>query len=266
MLVFVLLPSNPNRLSATPKITALAITLNEADNLPAFLDSLDFVDEIVIVDSFSTDGSAEICQAHPKVRFLQRKFDDFSSQKNFAIEQATSDWVLFFDPDEEITPAIRKEIQQIIQEPKHQAYQIRRQIYFMGKKLRYSGFQSDWVVRLFHKEHNLYNGRLVHETIDTDGSVGRMNSRLPHHSYRSFQEYTAKLDQYGQLQAQMMYDKGKRAKMHHFWLRPAYRFWHQYLLRLGILDGKEGFILAYINANSVFKRYVNLLCLERNID
>lgn len=243
----------------------MAITLNEAENLPAFLDSLDFVDEIVVVDSFSTDQTPQICEAHPKVRFLQRAFDDFSSQKNFAIKQATHDWILFFDPDEEVTTAIKDEIQQIVQNPMHQAYQIRRQIYFMGKKLRYSGFQSDWVVRLFQKQHNRYNGRLVHETIQTTGSVGKMKSRLPHHSYRSFTEYTAKLDQYGQLQAQMMFDQGKRAKMHHFWLRPAYRFWHQYLLRLGILDGKEGFILAYINANSVFKRYVNLLCLERNI-
>jgi len=248
------------------KISALAITLNEAENLPAYLDSLDFVEEIVVVDSFSTDGTAAICQANPKVRFLQRSFDDFSSQKNFAIEQAANDWILFFDPDEEITPAIKNEILGILKNPKAQAYEIRRQIYFMNRKLNYSGFQSDWVIRVFDKNHNRYDGRLVHETIATDGKVARMRSRLPHHSYKSFEAYIDKLDRYSKLQAQILFDKGKRAKMHHFWIRPAYRFWHQYLIRLGILDGKEGFILAYLNANSVFKRYVNLLRLERNTD
>jgi hypothetical protein len=106
----------------------------------------------------------------------------------------------------------------------------------------------------------------VHETLTATGKTGKLKSRLPHHTYKSFDDYTAKLHHYSKLQAQMLYEKGKKPSLVHFLWRPWYRFWHQYLIRLGILDGKEGFILAYINAFSVFKRYVNLWLLYRKTD
>lgn len=249
-----------------PKITALAITLNEAEVLSAFLKSLDFVDEIIIVDSYSTDDTLTLAKQFEKVTIHQRVFDNFSAQKNFAIAQATNDWVLFFDPDEEITEEVKSEILEILKAPVAEAYSIRRQLYFMGKKIRYSGFQSDWVVRLFLKDRGKYNGNLVHETLTVTGRTARLKSRVPHHTYKSFDDYTRKLHRYSTLQAQMLYEKKRRPNLFHFLFRPCYRFWHQYLLRLGILDGKEGFILAYINAFSVFKRYVNLWLLYRKIN
>lgn len=241
----------------------MAITLNEGEVIANFIKSLDFVDEIIIVDSFSQDDTVEIAQQFDKVKIHQRSFDNFSNQKNFAISQATNDWVLFFDPDEEITPEVKTEILKTLQEPKHIAYFVRRQLYFMNKKINYSGFQTDWVVRLFDKNHGTYNGNLVHETLEIQGSSGRLKARVPHHTYKSFSDYLAKLDRYSSLQAKMSFEKGKSATFAHFIFRPAYRFWHQYLLRLGILDGKEGFILAYINAHSVFKRYVKLWLLQQ---
>ncbi len=252
-----------NCLESIPKITALAITLNEGTIIADFIKSLDFVDEIIIVDSFSTDDTVAIAEQFEKVRVHQRKFDNFSNQKNFALSQASHDWVLFFDPDEEITPEVRTEILETLQSPNHVAYFVRRQLYFMGKKIQYSGFQTDWVIRLFHKNHGNYNGNLVHETLEVHGTTGRLKARVPHHTYKSFSDYTAKLDRYSSLQARMSFEKGKSATLGHFIFRPAYRFWHQYLLRLGILDGKEGFILAYINAHSVFRRYVKLWLLQR---
>lgn len=249
------------------KISALAITLNEAEHIEAFIESLWFADEIIIVDSYSQDNTVALAQAHDKVKVIQRKFDNFSSQKNFAIGLAAHDWVVFFDPDEEITQALAEEIvATVANPPKSEGYLVKRELYFMDKRIEFSGFQTDWVIRLFHKRYCQYNGNLVHETIDVNGTTGKLKERLPHHTYKSFDDYTRKLHKYSALKAQMMYDKGKKPKFYHFFLRPFYRFWHQYIFRLGILDGKEGFILAYINAFTVFKRYVNLWLLYRKMD
>lgn len=248
-----------------PKITALAITLNEAEVLPDFLKSLDFVNEIIIVDSHSTDETVAIAKQFEKVRVFERTFDHFSAQKNFAISKASNDWVLFFDPDEEITPEVKNEILETLKTPKADAYFIRRQLYFMGKKIKYSGFQTDWVIRLFKKDCGKYNGNLVHETLEITGTTAKLKARVPHHTYKNFDDYTGKLHRYSILQAKMLYEKKKKPNLFHFLFRPWYRFWHQYILRLGILDGKEGFILAYINAFSVFKRYVNLWLMYRKI-
>lgn len=248
------------------KISALAITLNEAETIDGFVQSLWFADEIIIVDSYSTDDTVAIASVHDKVTVHQRTFDHFSAQKNFAISKASHDWVIFFDPDEEITRPLAEEICAEVQSPRAIAYFVKRNLYFMGKRINYSGFQTDWVVRLFHKDHCKYNTNLVHETIETNGATGKLKTRLPHHSYKGLDNYTAKLHRYSALQAKMLYEKKKKPGLYHFLFRPSYRFWHQYLLRLGILDGKEGFILAYINAFSVFKRYVNLWLLYRKIN
>lgn len=248
------------------KISALAITLNEAEVIENFVKSLWFADEIIIVDSFSTDATVALASQHEKVKVVKRKFDNFSEQKNFAISQATNDWVVFFDPDEEITKAMADEVLKTLATPKAIAYFVKRELYFMGKRIKYSGFQTDWVIRIFNKNHCSYDGNLVHETLDANGATAKLKTRLPHHTYKNFDDYTGKLHRYSALQARMLYDKGKKPNLFHFLFRPCYRFWHQYILRLGILDGKEGFILAYINAFSVFKRYVNLWLLYRRIN
>jgi len=253
-------------LEKTIKISALAITLNEAEAIENFIKSLWFADEIIVVDSFSDDDTVALASKHPKVKVLERKFDNFSEQKNYAISQAKNDWLVFFDPDEEVTSKMADEIVKTLKTPKANAYFVKRELYFMGKHIKYSGFQTDWVIRLFNKKYCSYDGNLVHETLSVEGATAKLKTRLPHHTYKSFDDYTGKLHRYSALQARMLYDKKKKPNLFHFLFRPFYRFWHQYLLRLGILDGREGFILAYINAFSVFKRYVNLWLLYRKID
>ncbi len=248
------------------KISAIAITLNEATAIDAFIHSLWFADEIIIVDSYSTDDTVTLASSHDKVTVHQREFDNFSSQKNFGISKAKNDWIVFFDPDEEITKPLANEMLTTLTNPTAIAYYVKRELYFMGKRIKYSGFQTDWVIRLFHKKYCKYDGSLVHETLAAIGKTAKLKTRVPHHTYKGIDDYTAKLHRYSALQAQMLYDKGKRPNITHFLFRPFYRFWHQYLLRLGILDGKEGFILAYINSFSVFKRYVNLWLLYRKIN
>ncbi len=248
------------------KITALAITLNEAHNIEGYIKSHWFVDEIIIVDSFSTDDTVALALKYDKVTVYQRVFDNFSAQKNFAISKANNDWVTFFDLDEEVTELLAKEILEVSRKPKAIAYFVKRNYNFMGKRIKYSGFQTDYVIRFFNKNHCRYNSNLVHETIEADGITAKLKNTSPHYTYQSFDHYTGKLHHYSELQAQMLYEKGKKPNLYHFLFRPWYRFWHQYIVRLGILDGKEGFILAYVSAFSVFKRYVNLWLLYRKIE
>lgn len=248
------------------KISALAITLNEAEAIESFIESLWFADEIIIVDSHSTDNTLTRASKYEKVKTLTRSFDNFSDQKNFAIEQASHDWIVFFDPDEEISKALGEEIVATVKDPKANGYFVRREFHFMGKRINYSGLQNDWVIRLFHKDHGRYNGNLVHETLEVTEPTAKLKTSVPHYTYKTFDEYTAKMHKYSALQAQMLYEKKKKPTLFHFLFRPWYRFWHQYLIRSGFMDGKEGFILAYVSAFSVFKRYVNLWLLYRKIN
>lgn len=248
---------------ASPKISALAITLNEEENIEKYLENLHFADEIILVDSNSTDRTVELASKHPKVQVYLRKFDNFSSQKNYAISLAKNDWVVFFDLDEEVTKDLTTEILTTVKNPHNIAYFVKRDYHFMGKRIKYSGFQSDDVIRLFNKKYCRYNDNLVHELLIADGPTGKLKNAVPHYTYKSLDHYTGKLHQYSELQAKMLFEKRKKPNLYHFLFRPFYRFWYQYIIRLGILDGKEGFVLAYINAFSVFKRYVNLWILNK---
>lgn len=248
-----------------PKISAVAITLNEEKALPAFLESLWFADEIVILDSHSTDATMQIATQNDKVTFFQRKFDNFSAQKNAAIRKASHDWIVFFDPDEEITKPLAQEILTVLENPKANAYYLSREFYFMGKQIKFSGIGKDQVVRVFHKDYCRYNDNLVHEVLEVKGATTKLKNKLPHHTYTTFDDYTKKQHRYSALQAQMLYKKEVKPNAYHFFIRPWYRFVKQYFFELGFLDGREGFILAYVNAFAVFKRYVNLWLLYRNI-
>ena len=248
------------------KISALAITLNEAQNIEAYIKSLWFAEEIIIVDSFSTDGTVELAAKYDRVKVIQRPFDNFSAQKNFAISQAKNEWITFFDLDEVVTPKLANEIVATFQNPQVNAYFVKRDFYFMGKLIRYSDVGNEYILRFFNKNYAWYNDSLVHELLEVNGTTTKLKNSLPHHTYRSFDHFTSKIYQYSKLQAEMLYKKGTKPTFYHFLFRPFYRFWNQYLIQLGILDGKEGFILAYVSAFGVFKRYVNLWLLYRRLE
>ncbi|WP_027880138.1 glycosyltransferase family 2 protein [Mesoflavibacter zeaxanthinifaciens] len=247
-------------------ISALAITYNEEKNVECYIKSLSFADEIIIVDSFSTDNTVNLAkQLGAKV--IQRKFDDFSTQKNYALSLANNDWVTFFDLDEIVTPELAEEITNTIKtDPKNEAFKVKRNFYFMGKRLKYSGFQTDYVVRLFNKNNSKYNGKLVHEAIETASTIKKLKHKVDHYTYKSFDGYNLKLTKYSKLKAEELYNKNVRPNLYHFLFRPWYRFMHQYFLRLGFLDGKEGFIVSYLSGFMVFKRYIQLWTMYRNIE
>lgn len=249
----------------TPKITALAITLNEEQNIERYIKSLDFADEIIIVDSFSTDKTVEIAKSLD-VKVIQNEFVDFSSQRNFAIEQASNDWILFFDLDEYVTDNLKNEIIEKVRNPNEKvAFFVKRQFNFLGKKINYGGWQNDKAPRVFNKRHCKFEG-LVHENLEIKGQSGKFKNKLNHESYSSFDLYNAKLNLYSKLQAEKLYEKKLKPNAYHFLFRPFYRFTWQYIYRLGILDGKEGFILAYLHGFAVFKRYLQLWMKYRKLE
>ncbi len=247
-------------------ISAVAITYNEEIHIESYIKSLSFADEIIIVDSFSTDKTVTLAEQNG-AKVIQHTFENFSKQKNFAISQATNDWIVFFDLDEEVPEALAKEIVDTVHsENALKVYHVKRNFHFMGKRIKYSGFQTDVSVRLFNKNYCKYNGKPVHESIETNETIGLLKHAADHHTYKSFDNYNEKLSLYSKLQAKDLYKKNVRPNLYHFLFRPWYRFMHQYFLRLGILDGKEGFIICYVHAFSVYKRYIQLWAMYRKID
>lgn len=247
-------------------ISALAITYNEEQHIERFIKSLSFADEIIIVDSNSTDETVAIAKSL-NAKVITRDFDNFSSQKNYALEQANHDWIVFFDLDETISTELADEIQSKINSSTETvAFKVKRHVHFMGKRIRYSGFQNDEVVRVFEKSACHYNSNFVHETLEVKGKCETLKNHSEHFSYKSFDLYNDKLTLYSRLQAEMLYAKNLRPNAFHFMVRPWFRFFHQYIIKLGFLDGKEGFILAYLSAFAVFKRYLFLWGRYRNIE
>ncbi|MGA9269905.1 MAG: glycosyltransferase family 2 protein [Lutimonas sp.] len=236
-------------------ITAVIPTLNEEDFIAEAIRRVSFADEILVIDSFSSDKTVEVARdAGAKV--VQRKFDDFSTQKNFAIRQATHEWILVIDADERVSDELGEEIVESVAQPGDRvAFFLYRNFYFKEKRVYYGGWQTDKAIRLFKKGSGRYNGNLVHETIDADGPVGYLKNRLDHYSYRNREQYADKLEMYARLQAEELYRKNKKSR---FWLltfKPAFRFFVHYIVRMGILDGTAGYELARAHAIGVWKRY-----------
>ncbi|MBS7333773.1 glycosyltransferase family 2 protein [Faecalibacter bovis] len=242
------------------KISALLITYNEEKNIKRFLDDADYADEIILVDSYSTDRTIEIAKTYPKVKLFQREFTNFSDQKNFAIQQASYEWITFFDADEHIPASLKEEILNTIKSnTSADAYYVYRKFYFKNKVLNYSGMQNDKAIRVFKKSKNRYkNNRLVHELIQCDGVVSKLRNKLDHYTYSSSEEYRNKLTSYSKLRAQELRMKNLKPNFFHFQVKPAYRFFNHYILRLGFLDGKEGYVISKLHADSVKNRYVFL--------
>lgn len=244
------------------KITAIIPTFNEEIHMQSAIESVSFADEIIVIDSFSTDRTVEIAKKN-NVVLIQRKFDDFSSQKNFAIGKASNDWVFILDSDERIEKSLKDEIVNTLKEPtKFVAFGIKRNFYFLGKKIKFSGWQRDKVVRLFSKSSCKYNGDFVHELIETNGEIGLLKNKINHYSYRDFDHYVAKLNRNSWLKAKKLHQDNKKANPYNLLVKPLVRFLIHYIIRLGFLDGFEGFILASIQSYGVFMRYIKLWLLN----
>jgi glycosyltransferase involved in cell wall biosynthesis len=247
-------------------LSALIITYNEEHNIKNVLNDLDFADEIIVVDSFSTDKTVAISTAYKNVKVVQYAFENYAVQRNHAISLATHSWILFLDADERLTPELKKEmIKTIHQKDSFSAYYCRRTFMFNKTRLRFSGWQTDKIVRLFKKETAQYDlGKIVHENLTVNGKTGKLKNRLFHYSYRSYSDYKQKMNTYGKLKAIEEFNKGTKPTFFHFYVRPVYQFLYQYVIRMGILDGKKGIVICYLNAYSVYIRFQELKRVRLN--
>lgn len=242
------------------KLSVLIITLNEEERIKTLLENLDFVDEIIVVDSYSTDKTVEIVRSFENVKLIQNKFVNYTSQRNFALDQAENSWVLFIDADEQLSSELKAEIITTINDKNAaSAYFIYRTFMFKKSKLHFSGWQTDKIFRLFDKTKCRYNEeRMVHEKLIVKGSVSTLKNNLIHFSYTSYQDYKSKMYHYGILKAQEKSKKGQKPYFLLMVFHPFYTFLYQFIIRLGFLDGIKGMIICYLNAYSVFIRYKEL--------
>ena len=227
---------------SSTKISALVITYNEIGYIERCIESILFADEIIVVDSFSTDGTYDYLVRHPKVRTMQRPFDNFTAQKSFALEQAANDWILFVDADEVVPDTLRDEIIAKVSSPSEiVAYWFYRKFMFQNERLKYSGWQTDKNYRLFRKSKAKFSeDKIVHETLTLDGPSGILKEKLLHFCFKNFDDYRSKMLSYGRLRALEEKEKGKKWSILPQILRPLWKFTNHYLIRLGFLDGKKG--------------------------
>ncbi len=239
-------------------ITVIIPCYNETQNMRDLLKSVKWADEIMVVDSFSTDDTVTIAREYTDV-ILQRKYINSANQKNWAIPQATHEWILLVDADERVPPELKAEIMEVLSnEPEEAAFWIGRENYFMGKLVRYSGWQNDAVIRLFRRDACRYEEKAVHAEIITTGNIGRLKHRLIHNTYRDMAHFMDKMNRYARLSALDYAPKTPRVTLYHLWLKPAFRFFKHYILKLGFLDGKVGLTISKIMAWGVYQRYVNI--------
>lgn len=249
------------------KISALLITLNEEKNIDEVLENLSFADEIIVVDSFSTDNTVEKISQHKTVKLIQREFKNYTDQKGFALEQANYEWVLFLDADERVTPELQEEILQIVNHEANtaSAYYFLRTFMFKNKVLRFSGWQTDKNYRLFKKDKvHFAEDRIVHETLVVEGESETLKNRLLHYSYANYDDYKGKMIKYGKMKAMDEFKNGKKGSWLHSIFRPLYKFLNHYIIRLGFLDGKKGVTICYLNALGVHAKYKELKRLHKN--
>lgn len=251
---------------STPKqkLSALIITYNEMGYIERCIDSISFADEIIVVDSFSTDGTFDYLRNHPKVRVIQHPFENFTAQKSYALKQATHDWILFVDADEVVSDKLKAEIVETISDPNScEAYWFYRTFMFKNEKLRFSGWQTDKNHRLFRRSKVNFTGeRLVHETLQVNGTSGKFSEKLTHYCYKNFEDYKGKMLHYGRLKAKEELRKGKKFTYVKLILKPSWKFFYNYVVRLGFLDMDKGMNVCYLNALSVYTRYHELRRLE----
>lgn len=247
------------------KISALVITYNEIGYIERCLESVSFADEIIVIDSYSTDGTYEYLQSQPNVRVIQNPFSNFTAQKSFALKHAQNDWILFLDADEVVSPALQREIIATASgNAEHSAYWFYRTFMFQDKVLRFSGWQTDKNYRLFRKSKARFTDKkIVHETLEVNGTSGILKEKLTHYCYKNYEDYKGKMLTYGRMKAKEDFYKEKHFNYFSYIFKPAWKFVNHYFLRLGILDGKRGLIICYLNALCDIERNRELKNLEK---
>ena len=245
-----------------PKLSVTVITKNEAADIGDALASAAWADEIVVVDSASTDDTVAIARRYTD-RVIVREWPGYVAQKNYAASIASHDWIFSLDADERIGPALAEEIKATLAAgPAHAGYRAPRVTRHLGRWIRTTDWYPDYQLRLYNRGSARWTGRYVHESVSVDGSIGRLRGELQHFAYRDIADHLETIDRYSTYAARQMYESGRRAWLVQIAGHPPLAFARNYLLRGGIRDGIPGFVISALNAYYVFLKFAKLWELE----
>lgn len=238
-------------------LSVIIITHNEENNLPRVLESVKFADEIVVNDSNSTDRTVEVARSF-NCKVILSEFTGFGDAKQRALEQATGNWVLSIDADEEVDSVLQQQIKEAVNSDKAAGYLLNRKSQFLGRWIEHSGWYPDWVLRLFKRDSGSFDESLVHESISVGGAVAKLSGNLLHYTDPDISHYLAKMDRYTTLSAQTLHERGRRFRCFDLLLKPCAIFLKMYLLKQGFRDGIQGLLLALFSSFHVLCKYAKL--------
>lgn len=247
-----------------PKLSVVVITRNEAHNLGAALESVAWADELVVVDSGSTDGTTDVARTFTD-RIIVREWPGYIAQKNFAAESAEHDWILSIDADERASAPLADEIAGLMnREPGLRGYRMPRVSHYLGRWLRSTDWYPDYQLRLYDRRYGRWNGRYVHESVKVEGPVGTLRHELQHHPYRDVSHHLATMDRYTTLAARAMFEEGRRVGAMQLAWHPVLAFLRNYILRKGVLDGGVGLTVSMLNSYYVFLKLAKLREMQQS--
>lgn len=248
-----------------PKLSVIIITRNEENHISECLASVAWCDEIIVVDSGSTDNTIALCQSFTDKVFVIDDWLGFGCQKNRALAKATNEWVLSIDADERVTEALQQEMKQAIHDSTETAFRIPRQSRYCGRWIKHSGWVPDYVIRLFRRDCARFSDDIIHEKVQIlQGDIGTLKTPLLHYSFQSLEEVLDKINIYSSANAQKHYVQGKKSSLTKAIFHGLWAFVRTYVLQAGFLDGREGFMLAVSNAEGTYYRYLKLMYLQEN--
>lgn len=242
-------------------LSAVIITKNESAHIEACLQSVSWVDEIIVLDSGSEDDTVQLCRKYTH-QVYQTDWPGFGVQKQRAVDKASGDWILSIDADEIVTDDLRQEIQQVLIDPQCQGYNIPRLSSYCGKPMRHGGWWPDYTPRLFRKDSGHFTDSPVHERIVVTGKIDKLSHPLLHDAFVDLEEVLRKINSYSSLGAQIQLQKGKNTSLTMAIFRAMWTFFRTYILKAGFLDGRHGLMLAISNAEGSYYKYAKLLELQ----
>jgi glycosyltransferase involved in cell wall biosynthesis len=238
------------------KLSATIITHNEEENIEKCLKSLHWVDEIVVVDSYSQDRTVEICKKY-NCNVIQTEWLGFGKTKQVAVTHAVNDWILSIDSDEEVSWELAEKIKLILADPKYDGYKIKRNSFYLGKEINHSGWDNDFPIRLFNKKSGRFNEKEVHESVVINGEKGKLTEPLYHYTYPTISKHIGKINRYTDL-AISERNNTKEYSIITSLILGVNKFLKMYFLQRGFLDGKAGFLLSMNSAIGVYLKYIKM--------
>jgi len=241
----------------TNKLSVTIITKNEEKNIRRCLESVKWADEIVVIDSGSTDGTIEICREFG-CKIIESSWLGFGKTKQFAVDSAGYNWILSVDADEEVTPQLKTKIQSVLQKPQANGYRIKRQSFYLNRWILHCGWNQDYPLRLFNRQKGGFNNKPVHEYVVIKGKISKINEILKHYTYPNLTSYITKMENYSNLSAQEAFINHKKATLSKAIIHGILKFFKMYFLNAGFLDGETGLILSINSAFSVYYKYLKI--------